>query len=265
MYETPRHSFQPPRARFFINDARRRYSDTEFVLILRKAAELAGPEESLGHASDGLTLAEIQAAAAEVGIDPALIERAARLLPASSPESRLERLTGGPVRHEREIHLPVELDEAKAARMLAAVQMTAGEPGTGQSSALGMVWHARQEMEALSVTAQPEQGGTSVTVRVNRLDTMAPMLVMGLMGLIGTATAGYALGSQVAAELGAAAAVAGVGGILGVGRAYWAASTRRVRQRISGIMDAISQAAAQSGSPASARVIGDSPETQKSG
>jgi hypothetical protein len=135
----------------------------------------------------------------------------------------------------------VPLDEAGAAQMLSAVQMAAGQPGTGHASRLGMVWHAREEFESLSVTAQAEEGGTSVTVRLDRRDTLAPMVALGVLGCIGSATAAYALATQVAPELGVAAAVSGMGGLLAIGRAYWASSTRRVRQRISAIMDAVGQ------------------------
>lgn len=189
----------------------------------------------------------MKAAASEVGINPALVERAARLLPASSSASLFERLIGGPLRHSSEIHFPVRLDEARAAQLLAAVQMSAGQPGAGHSSSLGMVWHAREEWEALSVTAQPEEGGTSIAVRLDRRDTMASIQVTTVIGFVGATTAGLVLGNQVAPELGAAAAVAGMGGILALARTYWVSSTTRVRERISGMMDAIGQVIAQSG------------------
>lgn len=189
----------------------------------------------------------MKAAASEVGIDPTLVERAARLLPASSSASRFERLMGGPVRHASDLHIPVRLDEAKAAQLLAAVQMSAGQPGSGHSSAIGMVWHARDEGEPLSVTAQPEDGGTSIAVRLDRRDTMASIQVVTVIAFVGATTAGLVLGSQVAPELGAGAAVSGMGGILALARGYWASSTARTRERISGMMDAIGQAV--SGTP----------------
>ncbi len=193
----------------------------------------------------------MKAAAAEVGIDPALVERAARLLPASSSASPFERLMGGPVHHDGEIHVPATLDEAGAARLLSAVQLSAGQPGTGHSSAIGMVWHASDEGEPFSVTAQPEEGGTSVVVRLDRRDTMASIQAVAGIGLVGAATAGFVVASQVGLELGAAAAVSGVGGILALGRLYWASSTRRARERIAGMMDAVGRAVSQSGSPPS--------------
>ena len=82
-----------------MSDDERVYSDEEFALILRKATELASRAEPRTHSSTGLTLTEMKAASAQVGLDPALVERAARLLAATPTSSPLERLIGGPLRH----------------------------------------------------------------------------------------------------------------------------------------------------------------------
>jgi hypothetical protein len=188
-----------------ISDHQRVYSEAEFALILRKAAELENREDTPGHGPGGLTLAQMQAAASEVGIDPALVERAARLLPAASSGALAERLIGGPVRHGMEAHFPVALDEAGAVRLLAA-------------------------------------GGTSVTVRLDRRDTMASIQVMAVIGFVGASTAGFVVASQVSPEVGVAAAMSGMGGIVAIARAYWASSTRRARERVSGMMEAVGRA-----------------------
>ena len=248
---------RPQRARSGIPDHRRVYTDAEFSLILRKAAELENAAVAPGRARDGLTLAEMQAAASEVGIDPALVERAARLLPASASASPFERLLGGPAHHGGEIHLPVTLDEAGAVRLLSTVQVNAGQPGTGHASEVGMVWHASDEGEPFSVTARPEEGGTSVAVRLDRRDTLASVQAVAAVGIAGAATAGFVVASQAGLELGAAAALTGMGGILALGRLYWTASTRRARERISGMIDAIGKGVAEPERPPSA-----APETQ---
>ena len=94
-----------------MSDDQRVYSDEEFALILRKATELARAEPRTP-SSAGLTLTEMKAAAAQVGLDPALVERAARLLAARATASPLERLTGGPVRYDHEARFPIKLDES---------------------------------------------------------------------------------------------------------------------------------------------------------
>ena len=92
------------------------YSDEEFALILRKAAELSEPSDARSHPPGGLTLAEMKAAAAQAGFDPALVERAARLLRsnATAAPSFVERLVGGRPRLAGEAHFPIVLDEATA-------------------------------------------------------------------------------------------------------------------------------------------------------
>ena len=113
-------------------------------------------------------------------------------------------------------------------------------------------------MEALSVTAQPEEGGTSIAVHLDRRGTLALIQVATLIGFVAATTAGMVLGNQVGPALGAAAAVSGIAGIVALSRSYWASSTKRVRARITGVMDAIGQVIAQSESPPLASpAIGD--------
>src|SRR5262245_37986804 len=143
-------------------DDQRVYSDEEFALILRKAAELASQTESPAASSAGLTLTEMKSAAAQAGLDPALVERAARLLAVRVTASPIERLTGGPLRHTDEAHFSFKLDENSAALLLSAVRINAGLAGrqdVGHSSAMGMTWHDGGDLESLSITARPEEDG----------------------------------------------------------------------------------------------------------
>jgi hypothetical protein len=236
-------------------DDQRVYSDEEFALVLRKAAELASRAESPPVSSAGLTLAEMKSAAAQAGLDPALVERAARMLAATATASPLERLTGGPLRHSREVRFPIKLDENSAARLLSAVRITGGLAGSrdvGHSSSMGMTWHDGGDLESLSITARPDGDGTAVSVALDRRGPLA--VVTGLSGM----AAFFALLFSVfalypeAPALGVAGGIAGVGGALAVVRGYWASSTRRVRERISVVLDAIGQTLSQ-------------PETQVSG
>ena len=132
-----------------MSDDQRVYSDEEFALILRKATELASRAEPRTPSSAGLTLTEMKAAAAQVGLDPALVERAARLLALTNKSSPLERLIGGPLRHDHNARFPIKLDDDSAARLLSAVRISAGEFGSGNaghSSSIGITWHDGGEM-----------------------------------------------------------------------------------------------------------------------
>jgi hypothetical protein len=226
-----------------VSDDRRVYSDEEFALILRKATELASRAQPRAQSSAGLTLTEMKAAAAQVGLDPALVERAARLLAATPAASPLERLIGGPFRHDHEARFPVQLDEKGAARLLSAVRISAGQSGSydGHSSSMGMTWHDGGDMEVLSVAARSEEDGTSVSVALDRRGTL--VLVTGASGLamfFAVLFAAFALYPEAPA-LGYGGFIAGLGATLAAARGYWASSTRKVRERMSVVMDAIGQ------------------------
>ncbi|MBA2688575.1 MAG: hypothetical protein H0U64_10775 [Gemmatimonadaceae bacterium] len=214
-----------------MSDDQRVYSDEEFALILRKATELTSRAEPAALSSAGLTLAEMKAAAAQVGFDPAIVERAARLLTASATASPLERLIGGPLRHDHKIRFSSKLDENSAARLLSAVRISVGEFGSasgGHSSSMGMTWRDGGEMEALSITARPEEEGTSVSVVLDRRGTLLTVaFVSGMAMFFAVLFAAFALYPEAPA-LGYGGFIAGVGGALAVARGYWASSTRKM-------------------------------------
>ncbi len=220
------------------------YSDEEFALILRTAAELAARPEQPGFSSDGLTLTEMKSAAAQAGLDPALVERAARSLVTRADESPLERLIGGPLRHAHDTHLSIKLDEAGAARLLSAVRINADfhSSDPGHSSALGMSWSASGSGDVLNVIARPDADGTSVTVVIDRRGTFV------LIGVISSFAMFLAVLFSVfalhpgAPALGYAGLVAGIGGVLAIARGFWASSTKKARERIGILLDAIRQA-----------------------
>jgi hypothetical protein len=226
------------------SDEQRVYSDEEFSLILRKATELASRAESAGTFESGLTMAEMKAAAAQVGFDPDLIERAARLVATSAPASFFERLIGGPLKHDHTIRFPVVLSEARAAQMFSAVRIdasVAGNRDTGHFGSTGMTWHDGGDIEALSVTAHPTDDGTAVSVVLDRRYSLALVVVSaGVAICLALLFAGSALYPQ-SAELGAAGAIAGIGGPLAIARRYWASTAHHVRERISSVIDTIGQ------------------------
>jgi hypothetical protein len=237
-----------------MSDDKRVYNDEEFALILGKAAELASRAKLATPSSAGLTLIEMKVAAAQVGFDPALVERAARLLADTATASPLERLVGGPLRHDYEVRFPIKLDEDSAARLLSALRISAGEFGganNGLSNSMGMTWRDGGEIEALSVTARPEEEGTSVSVVLDRRGTfVAVAFVSGMAMLFAVSFSAFALEPE--------AYIVGIGGAFALARSYWALSTRKVRQRIGVVMDEIGQILSPPETPASGRrTVGD--------
>ncbi len=119
------------------------YGDEELALILHKAEELARASNAGGDSSSGLSLEDIKTVGAEVGFDPSLIERAARLTPQGAKESRLECLIGGPLQHRRDVRVPTKLTVERSAHLLSTVRATVEEQGEGQSDASGMSWRSK--------------------------------------------------------------------------------------------------------------------------
>lgn len=122
---------------------------------------------------------------------------------------------------------------------------------------MGMTWHDGGEMEALGVTARPEEDDTSVSVVLDRRGTLVMAATVSAMGMLMSGLTGFGL-YDVAPLLGLAATIAGVGGTLAAARGYWASSTSKVRERISVVVDTIGQTLTQPETQASlVRTIGD--------
>lgn len=226
-----------------MSEDQRIYSDNEFAIILRKATELSSRPERLASSSPstGLTLHEMKAAASEAGIDPALIERAARMLPTTTVLSPLERLIGGPMRHEQVAQFPISLDENRAARLLSAARISAGAGGgavAGHSSTLGVTWNDGSELDALSVTARSGKDGTEVLVAVDRQSTIAASAVFSVIGMVAAGIAGVAM-SELSPLLGLGASAVVAGGVLAGARRYWSTTTRQLHERVMDVMEGI--------------------------
>lgn len=228
-------------------DPERVYTDEEFALVLHKAAELANRPEAAPRAPAGLTLAEMKEAAVAAGFDPALIERAARLLPepGSTGVSLLARVIGGPPSYRHTARLPTVLDETAAAEVLSAVRIAVDRSGgasEGHAGATGMTWHTSDELERFSVTARSDADGTHVTVALDRGSALFATGAFTAFGAILAGIGGTVLCAEVAPILGTMAAASGAASALAVARGYWAASSRAARDRVERAMDSVARA-----------------------
>ena len=218
-----------------------RYSDEDVALILRKATELAGRSDVDADGAADLTLAEIKAIGAEVDIDPAFIERAARLVPRRRAKSVFEQLFGGPLRHRTDIQYPVALTEESATHLLSAVRAETGEQGQGQADAAGMSWHSEPGATRVSVIAHSNEDGTMVRVGVDRTSVIPPFVAFALMAIVA-----WSLGVVEDIEsLGDLLEwlVLPAGGLVAA-RAFWASSTRAIEERTTALLDAVSRSVA---------------------
>lgn len=220
-----------------------RYSDEDVALILRKATELAGQSDVRGDAAGDLSLEEIKAIGGEVGIDPALIEQAARLVPRRRAETVFERLIGGPSRHRIDARFPTALTQESATHLLSAVRAETDRQGQGQADAAGMSWHSEQGASKVSVTAHSDQDGTTVRVAVDRTQTFLQSAVFVLMLIF----LWFWFNAEDVASLSDLIVLLGVPvGGLAAARALWASSTRAIEERATALLGTVSRSLADS-------------------
>jgi hypothetical protein len=227
-----------------MSDSDRGYSEREFALILAKASELAKPRVAGAAAADrpGLTLEEMKAIASEVGLDPDLVARAARLVALDETPSAVERLMGGPMKYRIDAELPNGLNEARANRLLHVIRSAAEERGEGVTDTAGVSWNTVGEGSRVMVTAHAEGDGTRVRIVADRAGALALTTVFS-----GLATLMAGIVVLVAGKSGAYDSVllgltlfGGAGlGIAATARALWASSGRALRARVAALHDTI--------------------------
>lgn len=255
------------RGRIIIED-KKAYTDREFALILAKASELARSSDGTERPSAGFSLEEMKVIAAEAGLDPALVERAARLTPDDASGSRLERFLGGPVKYRLGGHFATNLTDERAARLLNVVRAAAEQQGEGEASSSGISWHSVGEGSQILVSAHPEADGTRVRVMVDR---GAGLILIGTSTALGSIAVGVLVlvgGEAIelfSLPLGLALMGGGMASVLALGRAVWASTSRRIRERLDALMDTVSLTLEEMGTDSTARTGGADRDGHESG
>ncbi len=218
----------------------RRYSDSEFALILRRAFELE-ERRTGGERGDGLTLQEIRAVAAEMGLDPASVERAAALLPAADAGT-LVRVFGGPSLYQMEYTATGEISRDSLNRVVDAIRRVTSHQGKVTEVLGSLEWETVGELSQIHVTVTPREGQTTVRVLANRgpagaltyfLPGLAGLASIGIIGAIAEPTTVVGITSLVAGCLGGAFLTA---------RTIYKGTTTRFRSKLRDLMDSISRA-----------------------
>ena len=123
----------------------RQFSDREVALILKTAAEL---QQRDAPTARGLSLAELEQVAADVGMDPALIRRAVQELEVRGGASRHNRFLGGPTEIVVERVASGEVDSASFEDLLAELRAVSGELGTESTVGRLFGWRVRRALGA---------------------------------------------------------------------------------------------------------------------
>jgi hypothetical protein len=213
----------------------RLYTDEEVSAILQEAAQSTNTPAGTRTSSTGLSLEQIKEAAAEAGLDPSLVERAALRLTQRSPESLLERAAGGPLRHRETVYLPTRMNKQASTRLLSAIRAAAEVPGQGSADESGFSWHGWYRGNRLTVTAHEDSQGTRVQVLLDRGASRFQTVFWSTFAIVMPIWAMIESIDSIPEMLTLAAIPIGV---LAAARAYWKSSTRSLRERIALLLDA---------------------------
>jgi hypothetical protein len=218
-------------------DDSRRFDEREFSLILRKAAEL---QESDGNrpARAGLTLREIEAIAAEAGIDARNVRSAVLALRdgASNPWRRIL----GPSPHiHAQTSVTSEYDDEALAAIVDAAQAETGRAGSAREVLGGIEWTGRDAMGTVQITARRRGAETRIQVSTDRKEAVASIATLAPITCL---VAGGAIGSLIGVAPVAAAGVAIVSGVVAA-RLLWNGVARKWDRRVRRILDRVVLAA----------------------
>lgn len=215
----------------------RRYTDQDVTRILQRAAELDTTVES-GALVKGLGLSELREIAQAVGLDPALVERAAAELDRTSPHSSHPFFGRGPVSAQTRV-VPGALGREAIGELIAVVDERVPAQGS-VGEALGLVrWSAADRTLGYQVAIKPSSHETLIRVEERYSD-----FVRGALHGVPTA---------YGAVIGLAVGLEGIGGLVpglglctalgvagwGLGRGLWNAILRRSRRRVEALADTL--------------------------
>ncbi|MCH9688110.1 MAG: hypothetical protein K0V04_42155 [Deltaproteobacteria bacterium] len=161
-----------------------RFSDEDTALILQRAAQMQVEQ------GGNRTLAELQAAAAEAGIDAALVRRAAAEVtslatrPALRPPAR-GGILGAPLRHSHQRTVARPIEGAPFHEIASEIERVLGLDGRARIDDRQLTWNSRERN--VRVTVSPRGAQTLVRVE-ERTPELAGGLFLG-MGLPVTFTA----------------------------------------------------------------------------
>jgi hypothetical protein len=137
----------------------RKYSESEVAEIFEKAVEGDGAR-ALGR-PDGMSLTELKAIGAEVGIDPARIENAADALDLA-PKTQAHPLVGGPTAFDYEARVPGEIPADRTPDVIALIRRITGKPGKLSELHGTLEWRTDGDIGSRWVTVSLRDGHSTI-------------------------------------------------------------------------------------------------------
>lgn len=177
----------------------RRFSDEEVGHLLERASELQLREGASADPARGLTLRELEEIAAEAGIDPELLRRAASEFDAGRGRAptTIDRVLGAAPTILYERRVPGQLSPEGLETIVAEIQSAAGV--LGQPSLVGgtLTWRSEtpNNTRSLQIVVGSRAGETHIRIE-EHLNQLAGGLFGGLMGGVGCGV-GFGVGFGV--------------------------------------------------------------------
>jgi hypothetical protein len=233
-------------------ERRRRYGDEEVGLILKRAAELQRQEPAGPAEGGGLLLAELEEIAAEAGIDPRYLRRAAEEVDTVAVPLHgegVDRLVGAPLTLKFERTLSGELPEDGFEEVVIPEIQSAAE-GYGIPSLLGhtLTWQSTSpdSERTLQVTVSSRDGRTRIRIE-ERFSEVAWIMFGGIVGGVGGGVGlGVGLGVGIGALQSALFAVAWPVGVLAgsflLARRFYRSAVRRRLRVLRDLLDRLTEA-----------------------
>jgi hypothetical protein len=208
----------------------RRFNDVEIATIFERAAAHQERGKQLVPTGEGLTLGQLQEIGREIGITPAVIADAARLLD-DTRHTVTRRFLGLPLRVERIVPLPHRLSDEEWERVVVDLREIFDARGVLRKDGSLRQWTNGNLQALLEVTESAQR------IRLRTFKGNAPSLMAAGLGILGAASAGLAalaLGGSgdvgaLAALTFAATAGAGMLGVTALRLIPWA---RRRREQM---------------------------------
>ena len=210
-------------------DSSRQYSDREVRLILKSAVELQQRLADLaGERAGGMSLAELEQVAAEAGLDPTFVRRAAAQLDAPAAPSDRSIFLGGPTQLVLERVVNLTIDPDRFDHLLDVVRAVTHEVGEVSTVGRQFGWKGRLDGAKSDVSVSAGDDRTTLRVRI-QLDEVAVSHFMLKTGMLGVG--GGLFGAAVTvADYGPVALVLG-GGVLASGYLWSRHGLRRATAR----------------------------------
>ncbi len=232
------------------HEPERRLAEKEVTALLQRAAELqaARPEEAPAMPPrEGITLAQLQQAAAELGIAPRFVQEAAweaASLPAIPDRGSF---WGGPWVTDLESTVPAPVTEAEWPALLEGIRRASGRVGTATRCGTAFEWSCSNP-DLLHVTVTPAGQETRLRV-LARCGEWGAAIHVGLLSLALILSLALPTALHLGPLAGLALAVVWFGGAFAAGRIAFGRFCARRRRQALAVLQRLEAQLAPSDSP----------------